>query len=127
MDAPTFRTDFPEFANTTSYPDAQINFYLNLAVIRLPECRWETLLPFGIELFIAHNLVLKRQAALATAVGGVPGAVSGPITSKAVDKVSYSMDASLVSLTDGGFWNMSSYGIEFLQLARMIGAGPIQL
>lgn len=127
MDASTFRTDFPEFANTTTYPDAQVNFQISLATIRLPECRWTTLLPYGIELFTAHNLALRRAAQLAAATGAAPGAVNGPVTSKTVDKVSYSMDPSLVSLTDGGYWNMTSYGIEFYQMALMIGSGPIQL
>jgi hypothetical protein len=127
MDAATFRADFPVFANPAIFPDSQINFQIDLAVIRLPECRWTTLLPYGIELFVAHNLSLARAAQIAAAAGAAPGALNGPVTSKAVDKVSYSMDPSLVALTDGGYWNLTSFGVEFLQLARMIGAGPIQL
>lgn len=127
MDAPTFRADFPEFADTTKYPDAQVNFQIDLAVIRLPECRWGDLLNYGIELFTAHNLALFRKNQIDVAIGAVPGAMSGPITAKAVDKVSYSQDAALVGLTDGGYWNATSYGVQFLQLARQIGAGGIQL
>lgn len=125
--ATQLRTDFPEFADTTTYPDTTMEFWLSVAVITLPEDRWTTLLNVGTELFVAHHLVLAAQAADDVAVGVTPGDVTGPATSKAVDKVSVSYDAGNVSLTDGGFWNMTSYGIRFLQLARMIGAGPVQL
>ncbi|AFC85914.1 DUF4054 domain-containing protein [Frateuria aurantia] len=122
-----FRADFPALASTTTYPDAQVNFWIELAAIRLNEARWGKLLQYGAELFVAHNLVLQARDIADVAAGGDPGEVTGPATAKSVDKVSVSYDAQSVALTDGGFWNMSSYGIQFLQLARMIGTGGIQL
>lgn len=127
MDAPTFRTDFPEFADTTKYPDASVNFQITLAVKLLNECRWADLYDKGIELFTAHYLALGAQAAMQAAIGAAPGASSGPITQKTVDKVSYSMLQEAVTLADGGFWNMTVYGIQFLQLARLVGSGGMQL
>ena len=44
-----------------------------------------------------------------------------------MDKVTNSYDTKSVSLTDAGFWNMSMYGVQLMQLARLVGAGPIQL
>jgi hypothetical protein len=125
--AAQLRQDFPEFASAETYPDPAIAFWLNVAVITLPADRWDTLLPVGTELFVAHHLVLAAQAADDVAIGATPGDVTGPVTSKAVDKVSVSYDVGNVSLENGGFWNLSTYGIRFLQLARMIGAGPVQL
>lgn len=127
MDATTFRRDFPEFANLTQYPDGAVNFWLSLAATLLPADRWSDLLGYGQELMAAHHLAIAaRDQATATA-GGTPGAVTGPQTSKAVDKVSASYDTASVSLSDAGFWGMTSYGIRFLQLARIVGAGGVQL
>lgn len=127
MDAATFRQDFPEFSDTTTYPDGSVDFYLALGVKLLPECRWQDLLDYGLELFTAHHLVLSTRDQKAEAAGGMPGAMTGPQSSKAVDKVSVSYDTASATLEDGGFWNLTTYGVRFLQLARMIGAGGIQL
>jgi len=81
----------------------------------------------GIELITAHQLVLSARDQLAASVGGIPGEVKGPTTSKSVDKVSVGYDASAVTLDDAGFWAMSAYGLRFLTLARMMGAGGLQL
>lgn len=127
MDAATFRQDFPEFSDQLIYPDSQVDFYLRVAEKLLPECRWGEMLPYAIELFVAHHLAIGRQNDLASSVGAIPGAVKGPTTSKAVDKVSVGYDAGSVALEDGGFWNLTTYGIRFLQLARLFGAGGVQL
>ena len=127
MDVTQFRTDFPEFTDATVYPDSTVTFWLGVASISLPEDRWSTWWSLGQELFTAHHLVLAAQAADDVSLGSTPGEVNGPATAKAVDKVSVGMDATSVTLTDGGFWNMTRYGIQFLQFARMIGAGGIQL
>lgn len=117
-----FRTDFPEFSDVVKYPDATITFWVGVGVISLPEDRWDTLYTQGLELFTAHHIVIAAREN-----AGNTGAVTGPHSAEAVDKVSYSTDTQAVSLTDGAFWNMTSYGIQFLQLARMIGAGGIQI
>lgn len=127
MDVAKFRQDFPEFADTTAYPDAEVTFFSGLAEQLLPECRWGSVWPYAVALFTAHQLVIARRNQQTGAAGGAPGGVSGPMTSKAVDKVSVSYDAAAVTLEDGGFWNMTTYGIQLLQLARMFGAGGVQL
>jgi hypothetical protein len=37
------------------------------------------------------------------------------------------MDTSAVTLEDGDFCNLSSYGIEFLRLTRQFGSGGMQI
>lgn len=122
VDAAKFRTDFPELSDTAKYPESVITFWLGVGVNLLPADRWDTLIDTGLELFTAHHVVIAAREA-----GGTPGAVTGPHSAEAVDKVSYSTDTQAVTLTDGAFWNMTSYGIQFLQLARMIGSGGIQV
>lgn len=117
--AAQFRLDFPEFGDTTRYPDALVTFWLNFAVTMLTPtaARWDTVFNMGVELMTAHQVTLAKRA----------GALAAPQASKAVDKVSVSYDTSAVTLENGGHWNGTSYGVQFLQLARMIGAGGIQL
>lgn len=126
MDTTQVRKDFPEFADPAKYPESSVKFWLSIAALTLNADRWGSLLDLGTELFVVHHLVLAARDALGGAAG-IPGKVEGIVSSKAVDKVSVGYDAGSVSLTDAGFYNMSVYGIRFLQLARMIGAGGIQL
>lgn len=127
--AAIFRASFPEFADTTTYPDGQINFWIGLVPVYLSESVYtdSQTLDFVTQLFVAHNISLSKMNQFAAAVGGAAGALTGPTTSKTVDKVSYSSAAQLVVLENGGAWNLSQYGVQLLQLARMWGAGGRQL
>lgn len=127
MDATQFRTDFPEFSDTNAYPDATVNLWLGVAQVTLPADRWGALLDLGTELFIAHHLAVGAGNKKAAAAGGIPGSAGGVVSSKSVDKVSVSYDTGAGTLEGGDFWNRTTYGIEFLRYARMMGAGGIQL
>ncbi|CAJ0701592.1 hypothetical protein LMG19089_02877 [Ralstonia edaphis] len=122
-----FRQDFPEFGNTTTYPDSSVSFWMGIAVSLVNPDRWGVLTDQGIELVTAHHLVLAQRDQAAAAVGGVPGEVKGPTASKSVDKVSVSYDTGAVTLTDAGFWNLTTYGVRFMTIARAMGAGGMQL
>lgn len=127
MDAATFRADFPEFVDAVTYPDGQVNFWIALAGKLLTTPRWVDLLDFGTELFVAHWLTLQIRDEQTFAAGGIPGTATGVQVTKTVDKASVTYDVSQISLENGGHWNMTSYGIRFLSLARMVGAGGVQL
>lgn len=121
IDAAAFRIAFPEFADTARYPDATVAMQIAIAGLRLNVDRWSDLLDHGCGLFVAHAVALADRNMRA------PGAIAAPQSAKAVDKVSASYDTSAVSLVDGGYWNQTSYGVQFLQLARLVGMGGIQL
>lgn len=123
-----FRTNFPEFANSTKYPNAQIQFYLDLGLKLLTSERWvvSELQDYALQLFVAHQITLAAQRARAAATGGAPG-VAGVVASKAVDKVSVSYDTAASLVKDAGHWNLTSYGLQFIDLVRTIGSGGIQL
>ncbi len=127
LDESSFRESMPMFADTDLYPTAQFNFYLNMGKKLLPESRWDDLLDEGLTFFVAHYLTLYLRSMDAVDIGGDAGHVVGNETSKSVDGVSYSVDVSSVSLADAGQWNQTTFGIQFLQLARMIGVGGVQL
>lgn len=123
----SFRENMPMFADIKAYPSSQFNLYLKLGVKLLPERRWDDLLDEGLTFYIAHYLTLYKRAMNASLVGADTGKVVGNETSKSVDSVSKSMDVSGVTLDDAGHWNQTTWGIQFLQLARMVGAGGVQL
>ena len=125
--AASFRVDFPEFASTGTYPDATVNFWLGLSGKMLDANRWGDLLDYGTELFVAHNLTLAVRDQKASAFGGVPGAGHGVLASKTIDKVSMSYDTALAGVEGAGNWNLTTYGTRYIQLARMVGAGGLQL
>ncbi|MPV69462.1 DUF4054 domain-containing protein [Burkholderia sp. BE17] len=127
MDIAQFRQSFPEFNDTTTYPDSLVQFWMTVAVSLVNAERWGELTDLGIALVTAHHLALALKDQKTAAVGGVPGQVTGPQSSKAVDKVSASYDTAAVAIKDGGFWNATMYGVRYLSLAQMMGSGGIQL
>lgn len=122
MDVATFRTDFPEFASTDTYPDATVTRYLTLSAQFLNTCLWGALLDYGTELFIAFHLARWRKRQVAASIpGGSPGAIDGLTTAKSVDRASISKDVTPVTYPDAGFWNENAYGVEFYGLSINIG------
>jgi hypothetical protein len=126
-DAPRFRDDFPEFSDSGKYPSRTLEFWLSVGGKLLRPERWGDLLDHGLELFTAHHLALSAKDQAAAARGLPPGLGFGNETAKSVDKVSVSIDAGSVYLDGGGHWNLTTYGIQFLQLARLVGAGGVQV
>jgi hypothetical protein len=126
MDVSGFRTNFPEFSNTSTYPDVSVQIWLTVGKSLVNEARWMELTDIGISLVAAHHLAIAASDAAVAVVGGIPGQSSGPVTAKSVDKVSKSNDTSAITLDDAGFWNMTSYGMRYLKLARHMGAGGMQ-
>lgn len=124
---PTFRQQFREFRDPQQYDSVVIELWASAAGNLLDADRWGANLDLGTSLFVAHHMVLGARDQALVAAGGVPGQAQGVLTAKAVDKVSASYDASSISLTDAGFWGMSSYGLRFLTLSRLMGAGGIQI
>ncbi len=122
MDAATFRAIFPEFGDVAAFPDAQVSFWLSSAANRLPELRWGGLWAQGVALLAAHYLSLARRRLAAGAGGGW-----GVVSSKSVGGVSVAYDNSLGSLEGAGSFNLSPYGVEFWQLAEIVGMGGTQL
>lgn len=120
MQASDFLATFPEFADATQFPTARISFWLGVAVNQINPVRWADLADQGQALLTAHYLVIDRRNAI------TPGAVTGVITSKSVDGVSVSMDVGAVTMDKAGHYNQSNYGIQYWQLAQMMGAGGLQ-
>lgn len=123
-----FRAAFPQFANETTYPAPIIQMRINLADVLLSESRFgEDIFPYVVGLYVAHYLYLYAADMRGVTVGTAGGSNSGVQTSKSVDKVSVSYDASATLDPNAGFWNNSRYGSEFWEYLMLFGAGAIQL
>lgn len=125
--AASFRANYPEFADQTAYPDSGVAYWIRVAGLLLNACRWQDMLDVATELFVAHNLVLERQAQKSAAGGAVPGASSGAIASKTVGPVTQAYDTSAGINPDAGHWNLTTFGTRFYGLMQMFGAGPIHV
>lgn len=121
-----FREAFPAFSNTATYPNPEVQFWLELGQKLLNAERWGDVYDYGLQLFMAHNLSLEYQATMGGA-GQAPGQVIGPTTSASVDKVSYSRDPGAAMDPANGHWNLTTYGLRYIRLVNMFGAGPIQV
>lgn len=127
LDVGAFRTAFPEFANTVTYPTEQINFWATIAEQQVPQRVWRNLWSQGVQLYVAHEITLAAQNAKASANGGVPGTSGGIANTKTVGQVSVGYDTASTAEKDAGWWNLTNYGKQFFRLAQMFGAGAIQL
>lgn len=140
IDEATFRQNFPEFGNTTTFPPSAVVFWITVATMLLPVQTWgpgstaaqapvTTPLDLGLSLFVAHQLVLEARGFKSAANGGIPGggAGGGPVSSESVGGVSRSYDVTLASLENAGPWNLTNYGTRFLFMARLAGKGPVQI
>lgn len=122
-----FRLHFPEFANETSFPDEMVSFWSGIGISRLNAERWGDLLTHGIELITAHYIVLATKDLSTADQGGIAGGSSGVVAGKAVGSVSVSYDTNAVNIERAGNFNLTRYGRDFFQLARIIGIGGLQL
>lgn len=127
MDIALFRTNFPEFASTTTYPDSTITFWSSFAEIMLPQCVWTTVWTTAVNLYVAHELVLAAQNVSASTVGGLPGQGGGIANSKTVGEASIGYDSVTPSEKDAGWYNLTLYGRQLYRLIQIFGAGALQL
>ena len=125
VDIAAFRAVFPEFGDSAKYPDAQVQYYLDFAVQSLRPEAWRNLLERGTGLFVAHYLAMSAISR----AGTTPGRGQlGIVASKSVGPASISYDNSAISAqADAGHWALTSYGLMYWELMRMVGTGGWQL
>lgn len=129
LDPSAFRAIFPEFSDTTAYPDARVQFALNEAALRLLPQVWGGLLDTGTAYFVAHRLALTSP--VRAGVNGGPtqarlAPAPGLVTSSSVGSVSKGLDVSTSAVDGAGEWNATTYGREFAGLAATVAAGAMQ-
>ena len=121
-----FRSTMRAFRDPQQYTNADIAPLVALANRSMPRDRWGEFRDYGECLFVAHFLVLAARANRVADAGGIPGQPSGVISSKGVGGASMSFDTQAGTLKDGGQWNTTSFGIQWLTFARLVGMGGLQ-
>lgn len=127
FDVGVFRTQFPEFASTVTYPTPQIEFWAELAEMQVRQCIWKNAWQKGVSLYVAHEITLAAQNAKAATSGGVPGTSGGIANNKQVGNASVGYDTTSTAEKDAGWWNLTNYGKQFFRLSQIFGMGAIQL
>lgn len=127
MDIKAFRAAFPEFTSTTKYTETSITFWASVAEQQVRKAVWGNLWCQGVQLYVAHEITLAAQNAASAAAGGTPGQQGGIANSKTVGSMSVGYDSSTSTEKDAGWWNLTTYGKQFIRLARIFGAGVRQL
>lgn len=130
-----FREHFEEFKDPAQYRAVLIQRFLDIAQGpadgsapgQLNPDRWGDNIDLGTELFVAHWITIFARNKRAVDAGGLPGAYTGPVSSKSAADVSVSYDTSMVKLENMGMFGLTEYGALFFQMAEYAGAGGIQL
>jgi len=135
-----FLTDLPEFntaANPSSSPNAisfstsTIDYYLALANASLDPNRWggdpSVWFTLGVEMYVAHWVVLDTSNQRDVPRDRLPGWNKGAVAGQGAGGVSISYDTAGAQELGAGHWNLTTYGTRYINLARQMGAGPIQI
>jgi hypothetical protein len=122
-DPPTFRLHFTAFADVTKFPDAQVQFFIDMATVMCSPGVWCQLRQMGVELLTAHFLTMQQWMMQGAAGGAVPGMSTGIASSKSVSKVSVSYDQTMGSMEGWGPFNYTVYGRQYAWYAQLAGTG----
>lgn len=104
-----------------------VQLWVDFASLMVDECLWKKSWTLGVSLYVAHELTLASQNLKASQVGGSPGQQGGIASQKTVGSVSVQYDPTTTTEKDAGWWNLTTYGKQFIRLARIFGAGCVQL
>lgn len=123
-----FRAIMPAFS-AEIVPDDILQHFIDMANAVVKEARWLALWKEGMRLYIAHFLTLyletpQNGATRQQLLNG--GKIQGNKTSKSVGQVSVSYDTGSQATSDlegWAAWKLTTYGVQFATLAKMIGMG----
>ena len=119
------RATFPEFADPGRYPEPLLALWLGVAVNYINVEKWGDQADLGTMLYAAHKICLV--ASNGGLVPARPGQVRGVLTSKSADGISASYDVSSVMNEGAGHWNLTTYGLQYWELKKLFGHGPVQV
>lgn len=128
MDIAQFRLDFPQFDDDTKYTDEMCAMWSELAESLhsrevFPEPAYTRL----IELYTAHNISIQYKDIFTSMVGGIPTGDAGAMTVKDQGTVAYTFDGANAAIPNGGQYNVTDYGRQYLQLRNIYAKGCIQI
>lgn len=124
MDIAQFRLDFPQFSDDTKYTDSMCTFWSKRGEsVNSPDVFPSDVYKELIELYTAHYIVLQYKDIFTSNIGGIPMGESGAMSEKDQGKVRYQFDTSGAAAVNGGQFNMTEYGRQYLQLRNIYAKG----
>lgn len=118
-DFATFRLRFPQFADTTKYPDALLQMYWDEVTCFVSDANYGNIIGdcrlFLLQLFQAHMMILGQQAQM--------GKQGGFITSTTIDKVSVQKTAPPSADMFQWWLGQTPYGQQALTMMEIATAG----
>ena len=130
-DIPALDTSGNQDPDKVDIDPASIQYWLTVAQAMVNADRWggadTTVYNLGVEMFAAHHVVLEALAQRDMDMAGIPGVAAGIVAGKSAGDVAITYDTGSVLEVDAGHWNYTIYGKRFIQMARMMGAGPLQV
>lgn len=123
MDITQFRLDYPDFKDADVYTDSMCTYWSTLAEKLHSPSVFGNVYTEVIEVYTAHCLTVQESNIQDSQSGNAPGQEAGAVSSKTVGSVSLAYETAATMELDGGWFNLSKYGRQYLQLAKMFGCG----
>lgn len=119
FDVTLFRQQFPVFANPTTFPDAMLQMYWDMATCQISNCNYGYL--NGDCRQLALNLLTAHLTAISVLVAN--GQTPGIVTNATIDKISVALKAP--ETRNAWLWwlNTTPYGQQLLALLLAKGVG----
>jgi hypothetical protein len=127
MDIAQFRVDFPEFSDAALYTDNIITYWSNLGEKLNSQSVYGDCWINAVELYTAHYITIQKQNIQDATFGLNPGQNAGAVSMKQLGDGEIQYDAASSAMSDGGQFNQTWYGRQYMQLVNMFGQGCIQL
>ncbi len=134
LNVAAFRAQFPEFTNSSTYPDAILDGYFSFATNYIsatpqygygpPQCGFFGLnvnqQTLALSLLTAHLAVIGQRIAQN---GSGSGLASGFVTSQTVKDVSYTLEPPKTNSVFGQWLSQTPYGQQLFSLLKLASAG----
>lgn len=120
MNWAAFIAMFPEFTNSAN-GSALFDIWYAVAQTFVNINRWGAAANPGLGLATAHFITLALNNAVQAGSG------TGLVNSQAAGPMNVSYDTENTAVKDFENWNATSYGQQYAMLAKMMGAGALQI
>lgn len=126
-----FRTQFPEFSDTTQYPETLLSMYWDMATNFIDPtdcCMWNVLtgssLAYALNCMTAQLLTLGQMAQTTSPPGSDQG---GFIISAEIGEIKVAKQAPPTSNMWSWWLSQTPYGQQLLALLQMLGVGGLSV
>jgi hypothetical protein len=119
------RCKYPEFADTSVYPDETVDKFLAWALAELDPETWDCHITAGSCALAAHLMAVAKKSSQA-ANAPFPAAAGGVSKLKTdQEEITFSAVGAATASGDEASYRTTPYGLEYLRLRERVVAGPL--